>query len=34
MVERLDNGALPPELGEVAYETLFQVFSLLELHQK
>ncbi|CAM6048131.1 unnamed protein product [Sphagnum compactum] len=27
MVERLDNGALPPELGEVAYETLFQAVS-------
>lgn len=33
MVEWPDNGALPPELGEVAYETLFQVFSLLEFHQ-
>ncbi|KAH9558337.1 hypothetical protein CY35_06G003500, partial [Sphagnum magellanicum] len=27
MVERLDNGALPPELGEVAYETLFQAVA-------
>lgn len=25
MVERLDNGALPPELGNVDYETLYAV---------